>query len=167
MLKIEVFTSNYQDLVIEHILNIENDEFKLNLTLDEQPDLIDIRSSYQSAGGQFWVAVEKSLVLGTIGLFNLGNGDADLRKMFVTSTHRGGSEKLGQQLLDTAMVWARKQNYQRIFLETSSTFAAAIRFYEKNGFKSITQEELPASFPIIRVAEYFYLNDLSFNLNEK
>ena len=163
MPKIEVFTSNYQDLVTEHILSIENDEFKLNLTLDEQSDLIDIRLAYQSTGGQFWVAVEKSLVLGTIGLFNLGNGDADLRKMFVTSEYRGENAKLGQRLLDTAMVWARQQNYQRIFLETSSTFAAAIRFYEKNGFKSITQEELPKSFPIIRVAEQFYLNDLSLS----
>ena len=41
---------------------------KIGLSLQEQPDLLDIHRSYQQAGGEFWIALSDDRVIGTIGL---------------------------------------------------------------------------------------------------
>jgi RimJ/RimL family protein N-acetyltransferase len=43
-----------------------------------------------------------------------------------------------------------------IYLGTVAPFKAAIRFYEKNGFKEVTREALPASFPPMPLDHIFY-----------
>jgi hypothetical protein len=87
-INITTFNPSMQDAVVQHILHIENDEFKFNLSLQDQPDMIDIELSYQTAGGQFWVATDNSRVIGTCALFNLGGADVDLRKMIVAKRYR-------------------------------------------------------------------------------
>ena len=149
-----------QDAVVALILDIENNEFGLGLELTDQPDLVDVASSYQDAGGQFWVAVDSDEVVGTIAMFNLTNSNADLRKMFVKECYRGGNPSAAQLLLEESLSWARRSGYGRVYLETSSQFAAAIRFYKRNGFEEIETSALPAGFPVIRVAEHFYAMDL-------
>jgi GNAT superfamily N-acetyltransferase len=160
MITITTFDPTLQDAVVDHILHIENNEFGFGLSLDDQPDLMNIQSSYLNSGGQFWVALDESRVVGTAALYNLGNGDLDLRKMFVAKDFRGGQPSLAQRLLDEMTRWARGRNYKRIFLETSSKFAAAIRFYERNGFVEIGAQDFPADFPVIRVAEHFFMRNL-------
>lgn len=44
---IQEFIPIYQSQVTDHILDIENNEFNMNLTLDMQPDLADIHAMYQ------------------------------------------------------------------------------------------------------------------------
>lgn len=52
-MKIETYKGKYDDEIISLILDIQNNEAKINLSLQEQPDLIDISRFYQQDGGEF------------------------------------------------------------------------------------------------------------------
>ncbi|MDA2424244.1 GNAT family N-acetyltransferase, partial [Bacillus cereus] len=43
-----------------------------------------------------------------------------------------------------------------IYLGTTVKFLAAHRFYEKNGFESVSIDELPKNFPVLQVDKKFY-----------
>lgn len=51
ILKIETYSGKFDDEIISLILSIQNDEAKIGLSLQEQPDLLDIHRSYQQQGG--------------------------------------------------------------------------------------------------------------------
>ena len=52
-MKIETYCGKYDDEIISLILDIQNNEAGINLSLQEQPDLLNISRSYQHGGGQF------------------------------------------------------------------------------------------------------------------
>ena len=88
------------DAVIGVILPIQREEFGIVITADEQPDLHVIPDFYQTGRGGFWVATADDRIVGTVGLKDIGAGNAALRKMFVAAEFRGrdavrhGLEKL-------------------------------------------------------------------------
>ncbi len=86
-IEISVYHPQYQAQVIELILKIQRDEFGLPITLDEQPDLLIIPTFYQQGNGNFWVALDKYKVIGTIAAIDIGNNQLVLRKMFVNVLH--------------------------------------------------------------------------------
>ena len=67
-LKIETYSKKYDNEIITLILDIQNKEFKINLPLQEQPDLLDIGYYYQQQGGKFWIVLSEGHVVGTLGL---------------------------------------------------------------------------------------------------
>ncbi len=92
-MEIKVFEPKFNQAVIDLILNIQQKEFSIPISLAEQPDLLDIENSYQNQGGQFWVAVDdEKEVLGCIGLVALRENNVALKKMFVAATHRKAEE---------------------------------------------------------------------------
>ncbi|HKR05830.1 MAG TPA: GNAT family N-acetyltransferase [Bacteroidia bacterium] len=156
------YDPSWHEKVVQHILGIQNEEFHLDLTLEEQPDLISIENSYQETGGNFWIAVnENDDVAGTIALFNLGHHLADLRKMFVKPAYRGKENGVSKGLADILVSWAIENKYEKIYLETNPVFKAAVKFYHKNGFRQIEQNLLPDNFPVSRVGKYFFVRDLA------
>jgi len=162
MIRIAEYTSEYHEQVIRHILAIQNDEFHLGLRLEDQPDLDSIETSYHQAGGNFWIAVdEHDVVIGTIAIFNLGNNNAYLRKMFIKPAWRGKEKGVSMNLLNILLQWTEAHGYERIYLETISVFKAAVIFYSRNGFKKIDRSELPPNFHIIKVAEFFFVRELN------
>lgn len=46
-MNIETYSGKYDEEIIALILDIQNNESKINLSLEEQPDLLDIRECYQ------------------------------------------------------------------------------------------------------------------------
>jgi N-acetylglutamate synthase-like GNAT family acetyltransferase len=156
---IEPFRPEFKDEVISLIVGIQHDEFGVNITAADQPDLGTIPGFYQTQNGNFWVAIRDERVVGTIALKDIGNNEAALRKMFVAPEARGKEAGVAQQLLETLIDWAREHGLERVFLGTTDAFQAAHRFYEKNGFIRIPVEKLPPSFPIMRQdTRYFLLN---------
>lgn len=79
MLNIETYRGERDREIISLILSIQNDEAKIGLSLQEQPDLLDIRRSYQETGGEFWIALSDDKVIGTIGLMIKENHCAILK----------------------------------------------------------------------------------------
>ena len=156
MTEIVPFAEKHLSGVVDVILPIQQAEFHIPISLEGQPDLLDIPGFYQKNNGNFWVALQGREVVGTIALLDIGQGQGALRKMFVKEPFRGASRGVASGLLTVLLDWCQPRNMQTVYLGTTSKFLAAHRFYEKNGFEVINQKELPESFPIMSVDTKFY-----------
>lgn len=150
------YSNQYGEGIIRMILQIQQEEYNLSITADDQPDLADIEAFYRQDGGNFWVALDGEEVVGTIAIKSIGNGFGALRKMFVKKEYRGRDKGISGALLSHLLYWTKGQGFSKIYLGTTPQFVAAHRFYEKNGFQEINMDELPASFPIMGVDKKFY-----------
>ena len=101
-IRIVPFVQSDQAGVLEVILPIQQEEFALPITAEDQPDLLAIADFYQTGTGGFWVAKADGRVVGTIGLKDIGNRQAALRKMFVATDYRGSPPGTAGKLLTTA-----------------------------------------------------------------
>lgn len=157
---IQRFEPADQPGVIEVIVPIQREEFGIAITADDQPDLKAIPDFYQNGTGDFWVAKQGDTVVGTIGLKDIGHGQAALRKMFVAAAFRGREYGVAAQLLGRLLEDARSKGVREILLGTTDKFLAAHRFYEKHGFTEVPKADLPASFPLMAVDSKFYALNL-------
>jgi GNAT superfamily N-acetyltransferase len=155
-LKIEPYRVDFQEEILELIVNIQRVEFGIPISADDQPDLAEIPGFYQTGNGNFWVATIGRKVVGTISLKEIGQKSCALRKMFVHADHRGSKHQVAIRLLDTLILWCRQRGVRNIYLGTTAKYLAAHRFYEKNGFVEIPEERLPGSFPVMKVDTKFY-----------
>jgi N-acetylglutamate synthase-like GNAT family acetyltransferase len=159
MISIETYTEKYKEQIPQLILNIQNNEFNVPVTLNDQPDLLDIQNFYFKNNGGFWLAIDENTLAGTIALIDIGNGQVALRKMFVQASYRGKEKGVGQLLLDYTINYCKQKNITEIYLGTVQQLHAAKKFYVKNGFEKIEKNELPKSFPLMLVdTEFFKLN---------
>lgn len=155
------FEAEHQIGIEALVLPIQQHEFAVAITREEQPDLLNIAATFQSQNGNFWVATVGDRVIGCIGLVDIGNGESALKKMFVHKDFRGKAAGVSRMLIQTAKEWCLKHNIKTIFLGTVSQMIAAHKFYENNGFREITIPELPPTFPLVHVDTKFYRCDLS------
>ncbi len=155
-ININKYTSIYHNDVINLILSIQQKEFNIPITLEDQPDLQEIEAFFQYGNGNFWVATIDNKIIGTISLVDIGNQQVALRKMFVQENYRGKAFGIGQALLHTVFEWTKVKRLTDIFLGTTEKYLAAHRFYEKNGFTEIEKVDLPKAFPIMQVDTRFY-----------
>ncbi|WP_371374990.1 GNAT family N-acetyltransferase [Sporomusa aerivorans] len=153
---VEEYSDIYKEEVINLILAIQQAEFGIPITREDQPDLAAIEQFYQTGAGNFWVALGETHVVGTIALLDIGNKQAAIRKLFTNAAYRGSGYNTGKMLLEKLMGWAAAKGIEEIYLGTTEKFLAAHRFYEKNGFNEITTAELPAAFPVMAVDKKFY-----------
>src|SRR5690349_10577803 len=66
---VQAYTAEHRDAVVALVLEVQNIEYRINLSLREQPDLLSIDEAYTGTGGGFWVALAANQrVVGTIGL---------------------------------------------------------------------------------------------------
>lgn len=170
--KVVEFEERFQRQVEELVLPIQTQEFGVKITREEQPDLLDIKGTFQRGDGNFWVVLRQSdagksndgydeaNVIGTIGVVDIGNKQVALKKMFVRADARGKVSGIAQTLMDTAKSWCRQRGVESIILGTTAQMFAAHRFYEKNGFVEQQKEQLPPNFPIVHVDTKFYRCDL-------
>lgn len=154
-MKICRYQEQYKQQIIDLILYIQNSESKINLSLDDQPDLSDIPSCYEKYGGGFWIAVENDDVIGTLGFMNYGGGNAVLKKFFVRSDWRG--TKVGLALYERVLRCLTENNYHQILLDTPSVARDSHVFYEKAGFFKIKKEQLPFHYEYPDRNSYLYL----------
>jgi GNAT superfamily N-acetyltransferase len=115
----------------ELILAIQRAEFGLDIRLEDQPDLLNVASFYQTGAGGFWLALSGDEVVGTIALRDIGNNQGALRKMFVKDTYRGKEHSVASRLLEHLVLWAASAHLLELYLGTTEKFIAAHRFYEK------------------------------------
>jgi N-acetylglutamate synthase-like GNAT family acetyltransferase len=147
------FQAQIEDLVVP----IQQLEFGVPITREEQPDLIDIAGTFQHGCGNFWVALDGESVVGTIGIVDIGDDSVALKKMFVRADLRGKQSGVAARLMEQAQQWCRKYGIKNIYLGTTAQMKAAHRFYEKNRFAEVREDELPESFPIVHVDSKFYV----------
>jgi len=153
---IHSLNNSYCKQIVDVILPIQQLEFNVPITLEAQPDLLDIETNYHQTGGNFWGAVYNEQLVGTIALIGIGNNSAALRKMFVLKEYRGKELGIAQALVDNLIDYCRQNGITNIYLGTVDVMKAAHRFYEKNGFKRSEKHELPTSFPLMSADNVFY-----------
>lgn len=156
MIEIRPYSAGFQAGVVSVIVPIQQQEFSIPVTLEDQPDLLDIPGFYQQGDGNFWVALHGDEVVGTIALLDIGNAQGALRKMFVREAFRGSVHGVASDLLVALLRWCAERGLREVFLGTTSKFLAAHRFYEKNGFEVIDAVQLPKEFPVMAVDTRFY-----------
>jgi len=89
-------------------------------------------------GGFIFFAKSNAEIVGTVALIKQG-GFFELSKMAVRPAYQG--KKIGLQLMEHCIAFARKQQWKSITLYSHRSLIAAIFLYKKIGFKEIALEE--------------------------
>ena len=142
--------------VLDLVLAIQQQEYRLPVTRADQPDLVDVPAHYQRGAGGFWVAEADGRVVGTLGLLDIGGGQGALRKMFVAAAWRGAAHGVAAALLAALLAHCAAHGVRSVWLGTTEAFLAAHRFYEKQGFVPVDPAALPPAFPRMAVDTRFY-----------
>ena len=137
------------------VTGIQQGEFNLPITYQDQPDLADIPKFFD----MFWVTTHETTVVGTLGL-KIINDFALIRKMFVVREFRGSSFGVAQKLLTALEEEVALRQIHRIYLGTTDFFKAAHKFYEKNGYIEILKAQLPSDFPLMSIDTRFFVKNL-------
>ncbi|WP_273852118.1 hypothetical protein [Guptibacillus spartinae] len=56
---ITIYNNSYKKEVIDLILHVQNVEYGVGISLEEQQDILNIDSHYIKNGGNFWVALNE------------------------------------------------------------------------------------------------------------
>jgi GNAT superfamily N-acetyltransferase len=156
MVLIKAIDNGYCEAVIALVLPIQQAEFNVPVTLEGQPDMLDLEANYYKTGGCFWGAFINDELVGTIALISTGYNAGVIRKMFVKNQYRGKEYGIGQRLLDELVDYSYNKGITDLYLGTVEAFKAAQKFYEKNGFKQIEKRNLPHYFPFMPADTLFY-----------
>ncbi len=157
MIQIRSYQPGDTQQIIDLILPIQQLEFKVPITIEQQPDLFQIPEVYQQAGGNFWVAVnEQQQIVGSIALIDCGQAVGCIRKMFVKKEYRGAAYGIAAKLLQYLEAHALMHGIEQLYLGTITRLEAAVAFYKKNGFNEIAKQNLPSVFPIMAVDNLFF-----------
>ena len=108
-LAIKPIYNDHCNQIVDLILTIQQKEFGLPITINQQLDLLDVETNYHKGGGNFWGAFMGDELVGTIALKNCGHNSGCIRKMFVKSEYRGKELGIAQQLLNTLMLYCSEK----------------------------------------------------------
>lgn len=93
------------------------------------------------AGGFIFLAMENERVIGTAGIAKEGKNTYELIKMTVETSYQG--QGTGKLLLERCLAEAQKRKAEKIFLYSNSQLSAALKMYEKYGFRYIDAADSP------------------------
>lgn len=152
---IKPIKNEYSAAAVDLILSIQQKEFNVPITLEDQPDLLAIDRFYYTDGGCFWGAFIGEELVGTIALVKYADQEGAIRKMFVKKEYRGKELAIAQQLLEILIAYSKENGVEHLYLGTVSILEAALRFYERNHFVRIEKEALPEQFPLMSADNVF------------
>ena len=108
---------------------------------DTDADIDNIETAYFKRGGVFYILQEQdAAAIGCYGLYPLGQGVCELRKMYLVHASRG--KGLGRFMLEDALAEARRMEFRTVVLETASVLKEAIGLYESYGFGQYEPEHI-------------------------
>lgn len=104
---------------------------------DFESELADIEAHYAGpAGAVFLASGAGEGLLGVVGVRPLGDGVAEMKRMYVSEAGRGAG--LGRRLAEHAIEFARREGYTAIRLDSDlESMPVANELYEKLGFVDI------------------------------
>lgn len=146
--------------VIAEIIRTNLKKFHLDIpgTAYFDPELDCLSEYYSAAPGKraYFIAEDDKQIIGGVGVAEFENIDccAEIQKLYLTDAAKG--KGLGRMLMQTAENFAKDKNYKKLYLETHSDLKAAVRLYEKLGFKEIDR---PA-FVLHSTMDKFYIKEI-------
>ncbi len=105
-----------------------------DLATTEQ-DLADIEGNYVSAGGAFFVLIDRENIIGTVALCRDSDSTCELCRMYLDANYR--RRGLGRMLLNKVLQTAQSQAFSEVRLATARVLVEAIALYESVGFAII------------------------------
>ena len=99
----------------------------------DESQLADPLERIVGEGGQIFVARRRAEVLGTCAIVPHEAGELELVKLAVAPAARGLG--LGRRLVEACLAFAREQGAARVVLLSNSQLSAALRLYERLGFR--------------------------------
>jgi putative acetyltransferase len=93
----------------------------------------------------FWVVEDRNEIVGSFGIESHGEGDTELRRMYLDEGYRG--KGIARRMLDHAQAEARALGFTRMILSTAQIQKSAVSFYQKSGFRHIRTEVADAMNP--------------------
>jgi GNAT superfamily N-acetyltransferase len=142
-IRIAAYDPAYQERINIMMAGIQ-DEYSEAITTHHSTKIQEV---YTKPAQKYWVAVSGEEIAGTIGIVLFDDDKAVLKRMMVDKRFRGNDAGTAAKLMETALEWARQNGAHEVFLGTMSQFEAAQRFYLKNGFLQISENELPFLYP--------------------
>lgn len=125
-----------------HDLNIEWLETYFYVEEHDKEVLENPKSYIIDNGGYIFFALLENKVVGTVALMNEDEG-YELSKMAVSPKYRG--QKIGQQLLQFCIDFAKNNNWKGILLYSSTKLSNALYIYRKFGFVEVPIGDSPYS----------------------
>jgi putative acetyltransferase len=113
--------------------------------LSVYPNPDDHHWSFSHEEGLFVVAYVDGVPAGCGGVRNFGDGTAELKRMYVDPAFRGNG--VGFALVAHLTEHARALGVQRLLLETGVLLEAAVRLYQRCGFREIDRYGEYADLP--------------------
>jgi putative acetyltransferase len=155
--RIREYNNDDSEDVLHFISDMIVNEFNISLDFNNlDSDLLHIKQHYKDNGGCFWIVerIDNYQIIGTVAIRKLeqlisttattddlnvayaaATAAAELKRMFLLKPYRGLG--IGQQMLDTALNFARKSGYSKILLYSSKALTVSRILYLKNGFVDI------------------------------
>ena len=133
----------------EHGLNIPGTAY-FDAALDS------LSAYYDRPGRAYYVLLDGETVIGGVGVaeFDTLPGGCELQKLYLAPAFRG--QGLGSRMIRFIEDRARELGYQQIYLETHTALSAALRAYQRAGYRPIPR---PDSV-IHTTMDRFYLKEL-------
>ena len=115
-----------------------------------------LNAYYDRPGRAYYVLLDGETVVGGVGVAEFDDlpGGCELQKLYLAPALRG--QGLGSRMIRFIEDRARELGYRQIYLETHTALQAALRAYERCGYRSIPR---PASV-IHTTMDRFYLKEL-------
>ncbi len=159
-MEIKIYEEKYKNQVIALILYLQNFDNKVDLSLEEQPDMNNITEYYLKKGDCFWIAADdEDTVIGTIGLLKKGKY-CILKKFFVDYKYRGSEYKTALKLYLEYEKFAQNAGRCAIILDNPEACHRARIFYLRNGFKQIAPREVPVQYDFPDRDSIFFMKSL-------
>lgn len=110
---------------------------------DFEAELAGLPGNTAPPDGGLWIARVDGQAAGAVGLWPLGQGTCEMRRLWVRDAFRGLG--LGRCLAEAALAGARAAGHRRLELETLDDMVAARALYAELGFREVPAEGLPAN----------------------
>jgi N-acetylglutamate synthase-like GNAT family acetyltransferase len=154
---IEPFNESHQ-----HSINVLSREIQREFFIPfSSKDSRSITELSKDLNQKYWVALSYGKVIGTVGIVKIGDNKGVLKRMFLKKGFRGQEHKISHKLLQLAIYYAMENGIKEIYLGTMTQFVAAQKFYVKQGFVQIQEEQLPKDFPANPQDTLFYMIAIS------
>ena len=107
---------------------------------EELPDLLAFTQHYVAPHGAFFVIRQNGQVVGSVGGERLGEGSAELHRLYLDADLRGRG--LGRALVEAVIAWCRAEGVVHLLLWSDTRFDRAHALYERMGFQRAGERAL-------------------------